>query len=282
MTLPSGKGVLTPSFPFHLEYTLKCGQIFGWRKINGGFAGSIENEPVYIEETDASTLLFIGSDSACEKAKQFFRFDDRLEEITASWQSDPILSEASRRFRGLRLLKQDPWQCTAGFILSIVSNIPKIETTLSKLVHHHKNRFPTPEEIARIPESTLRKFGMGFRARYLKATARKIADGFPLQTLAERPYPEAKQALMELPGIGEKVADCILLFGLGHLEAFPVDVWMKRIVETLYFKKRTKTEKYISEWGRNRFGRNAGYAQQYLYTYGRLLLDRQSLFRLKE
>jgi len=245
--------------------------------MNGGFRGFIQNEPVYVEQSPH--LLTLSPESAKDHAKRFFRFDDPIDAITGRWRDDPFLSEAVRRFEGLRLIKQDPWMCTAGFILSSVSNIPKIESTLEKLMRYSGHRFPSPAQVAEFSEKTLREFGMGFRAKYLRAVAKEITNGFPLQKLQEVAYEDAKAALIKLPGIGEKVADCILLFGLGHLEAFPVDVWMQRIVDTYYLKGRKKTPKYVSAWGRNRFGPDAGYAQQYLYTYGRLLLDRQSPFR---
>jgi len=278
----------TPSFRFHLEYTLKCGQIFRWQKNSGGYVGFVDGFPLYLSQQDTKFTIFPQGDFEA-KIGWFLRLDDPLESIVQEWEGDPVLSEAARIFEGLRLTRQNPWICLAGFVLSIVSNIPKIESSLEKIARHAGEpvqfmnqtlyHFPKPEHIARMRESTLRRFGIGFRAKYLRGCAKAIAEGFPLETLRSKPYEEAKAALMSLPGIGEKVADCILLYSLDHVEAFPVDVWMKRILEHFYFRGRQKSEKYLSEWGRDHFGKWAGYAQQYLYTYGRMKLDRQSPFR---
>lgn len=287
-SLDSLTTLVTPPLPFHLEYTLKCGQIFRWRNFQGGYAGFLENFPIFIEPNEGR-LRVTGSSKLVKKLGYFFRWDDPLEKILSFWGKDPVLKEAAGAFRGLRLIRQDCWSSLVGFVLSIVSNIPKIETSLEKLASRAGERLvlletrfhatPPPERIACMKESTLRSLGIGFRARYLRECAQKIAQGFPLQSLRHYPYLEARKALMELPGIGEKVADCILLFGLGHLQAFPVDVWMKRILEHYYFKDKQKTEKYLSAWGRDKFGPWAGYAQQYLYTFGRWKLDRNSPFR---
>lgn len=284
----SSSTFLTPPGLFHLKYTLKCGQIFRWTNLGPGYFGFLHNSPLYLKQYQTK-LGVTGNPETIAKISTFFRWDDPLETIIKNWQDDPILREAAAVFPGLRLIRQDPWSSLLGFLLSMVSNIPKIESSLDKIARHsgkripflktHVHLLPSHERLSTLKESTLRGFGIGFRAHYVKACAKQMAQGFPLKSLSQQSYPNAKKALMELPGIGEKIADCVLLFGLGHLEAFPVDVWMKRIVEHYYFKGKKKTEKYLSDWGRDQFGPWAGYAQQYLYTYGRWKLDRQSPFR---
>jgi len=280
--------LMTPSSPFQLDYTLKCGQLFGVREAGTGYLVGIGQTPVYIAVFGHQLAIESPSISPPD-VPHFFRFDDPVQSLISLWQNDPILTDALFTFRGLRLIRQDPWQCLAGFILSSVSNIPKIETTLERLALYSRStltfrdatipRFPSPSELAKMRETTLRSFGMGFRARYLRAVAKELSTGFPLDLLRTVCYEEAKDALTALPGIGGKVADCILLFSLDHLEAFPVDVWMHRIIQTFYFKGHEKSIAYCSAWGRERFGPMAGYAQQYLYTYGRWKLDPQSPFR---
>lgn len=280
---------IPPSF-LRLDYTLKCGQVFRWENLNGGYVGFVNFSPVYVRQ-EVNGFSLLGNADRLSKVTSYFRLDDPLDDITRAWKDDRILSEAAKTFRGLRLIHQEAWSCLVGFVLSIMSNIPKIETGLGKLARHcgERVRFlgslfyatPSPKALSSLREKTLRSFGIGFRAPYLKECAREVTRGFSLEELASLPYLEAKRALMELPGIGEKVADCILLHGLGHLEAFPVDVWMKRVLEHYYFKGEEKTERYLSEWGRNKFGPWAGYAELYLYTFGRWKLDPRSPFRGK-
>lgn len=270
---------LTPPHPFHLDYTLTCGQIFGWKKIFFGYAGIIAGRPFFLKNQE--NLLTVTGDSGWGQGEigKFFRWEDPLEEIAVRLSGDAPLSRAFSRYAGLRIIRQDPWSCLVGFILSMFSSIKKIELTLDKISRRAGNSIkfegepvpviPPPETLASMRERTLRGLGMGFRAPYLRACAKRIAGGFPLEALRRLPYPDAKAAIMELPGVGEKVADCILLFSLDHMEAFPVDVWMQRIVSRYYFGGKEKTTRYISEWGRERFGPLAGYAQQYLYMMGR-------------
>lgn len=279
--------------PFHLHYTLKCGQVFGWKFFFGGYLGFPGDFPAHLvqEEDTLRVTATAGAFAAWggEGIARYFRWDDPLEGIALEWKGDPILQEAFRTFPGLRLIRQEPWPCMVSFLLSSCSNIPKIDSTLEKLSHHagtparllgvHLAAVPNAKRIAGLREATLRRFGMGYRAPYLRASARKVARGFPLESLRALPYPEARKTLLTFPGIGEKVADCILLYGCDQLESFPVDVWMKRIVEHFYFRGWKKTPRYIADWGRERFGKHAGYAQQYLYTYGRWRLDPQSPFR---
>jgi N-glycosylase/DNA lyase len=268
---------ITPPSLFHLHYTLMCGQIFGWKKIAQGFAGLIDNRPLYLEQHQHA-IFCVGSHEKLHISR-FFRWDDPLEEIKKTWENEPILVKAFYKYQGLRLIRQNPWDCLVGFILSSYSNIPKIKKNLENIAKYKKKSLnfmgtklysvPSPEEIASMREKTLRALGIGFRAPYLLECAKKIANGFPLETLKRLPFLEARKSLMELPGIGEKVADCILLFSLEHLEAFPVDVWIQRALEKFYFEGKSKSPKYLSEWGRERFGKYAGYAQQYLYMLAR-------------
>lgn len=267
-----------PSLPFHLSHTLGCGQIFGWKRWKSGFIGFIGNSPVFLKQI-GDTVVTYGDKATLEKLAHFFRWDDDLEMILSAWGKDKLLTKAVKKFPGLRLIRQEPWPCLAGFILSIYSNIPKIETTRERLsqyfyapIHFMGARlypFPSPLQVAGLSEKTLRGFGMGFRARYLKACATRIAEDFALKSLERIPYAEARARLTQLLGVGEKVADCILLYGLGRLEAFPVDVWIQRTLQRYYFNGRRKTARYLADWGRQTFGAYAGYAQQYLYAFGR-------------
>jgi len=130
--------------------------------------------------------------------------------------------------------------------------------------------FPTPHRLARSHPRTLAACLLGYRAPYVRAAARLVSDGHvQLETLAEAPFEDARDCLLQIPGVGEKVADCILLFGLGRTNAFPVDVWIQRAVERLYFHGRPRSRRQIQEFAGARFGPLAGYAQQHLFCYAR-------------
>ncbi len=290
--------ILIPPSPFNLIFSLTCGQIFGWKQINQGFLGLIQNNPFFLEQKGDTLALFnlggspLEIDPLQKQLSHFFRWDDDLKKILRSWRKDPLLSKTAAHFPGLRLIRQDPWDCLVKFLLSICSNIPKIEKTLIRLSQGAESIIsvpfqdpktkrcfetqlpviPSPSVIASIKEEKLRSTGMGFRASYLKECSKQILQGFPLNSLKQKSYSSAKKELMELPGIGEKVADCVLLFSLDHPEAFPVDVWMQKILERYYFHGKSKTPKYLSEWGRSHFGNFAGYVQQYLYHFSRSCL----------
>jgi len=212
--------------------------------------------------------------------RAYFRLDDDLGSILRSIARDGHVRKAIGRYRGLRLLRQNPWECLVSYVSSAASNIPKISRCIEKMSEACGPRmeldglefhgFPTAEALARAGERSLRKCELGFRARYIAGIARRVAKGdFDPRSVAELPYEKAKSALMSLKGVGEKVADCVLLFSMDKLEAFPVDRWVKRVAERLFFRGRRLTEREVREWGRKHYGRYAGYAQQYLFHYMR-------------
>lgn len=190
---------------------------------------------------------------------------------------DPALTSAVKRYSGLRILKQDPWECTIAFLCSQFSNIKKIKKNLECIAQQFGKpiifkgksffTFPKPGEIN--DTAKLKACAVGFRAKYILGVNEQVSDAF-FTRLHPLPYERAKEKLIELPGIGEKVADCILLFSLGFTEAFPVDVWMERALKETYFKGKKVSFKNMAAFGRQRWGKFAGYAQQYLYHWQRL------------
>jgi len=212
--------------------------------------------------------------------RHYFRLDEDLDAILKDIDRDLHVHEAIQSYRGLRLLRQDPWECLISFVSSAASNVPKISRCIEKMSAAHGpslaldgmefHGFPTPEALARAGERSLRKCELGFRAGYIAGIARQVAKGdFDPYSLATLPYEEAKKALVSLKGVGEKVADCVLLFSMDKLEAFPVDRWVKRVAERLFFRGRKLSEKKVRLWGTEHYGRYAGYAQQYLFHYMR-------------
>ena len=203
-------------------------------------------------------------------------------------------------------MRQDPWECLVSYVVSAFNNIPKISRSVEGLARRFgepirstgdagsgdaigegiggrigggRNRvgwaFPSAERLAEAGPAALRACALGYRARYVRDLARLVADGkVDLVRIDTMSFDDARAALLELPGVGEKVADCVLLFAFGRGEAFPVDVWVQRAVERWYFSGRPATPRAIREWARDRFGPLAGYAQQHLFVGARFLNDR--------
>jgi N-glycosylase/DNA lyase len=184
--------------------------------------------------------------------------------------------------RGLRLLRQDPWECLASFILSSTKQIVQIRQIIRALCDCYgesvavppgyppARAFPSPALLAATTEAELRACKMGFRAPYLLAAARRIAAGeLDLSRIRHLPVETARAELMELPGVGRKIADCVLLFAYGFQSAFPVDVWVMKALRQLYFSRRRANLQRLHRFAATHFGPNAGYAQQYLFHYMR-------------
>lgn len=277
---------------FDLDFSLCCGQVFRWKKIDGWWYGVVGDKVIKIRQC-GSELEFEGADETF--VRHYFRLDDDLAQIAQCVDRDPFIHLALRQYSGLRLVRQEPWNCLVGFICSIQKNIPAIEQMLLQLsIRFGEKRvfdgktfhlFPTVERLALASESSLRECSLGFRAKYVKATAKKILDDkVDLNSLKQLPYVEARDRLLEFMGVGLKVADCVLLFSLDKTEAFPVDVWVKRVVlnhyssklpeglvERLQSRQTLTNSEYlkIGDFARSYFGRYAGYAQEYLYHYER-------------
>lgn len=280
-----------PAQDFSLADTLASGQTFRWRFKHGAFYGFIPARPdahgaggagCAVRVRQHGSLLAVETvDSRLTAADVIhaFALDLDLAPILASIDVDAQVHEALRRFRGLRIMRQDPWECLASFICSSFNNIMRIQGMLERLCQHFGTplafngfrgcSFPSAETLARVPERRLRELGLGFRAPYLKRSARLVAEGtLPFEALRRTDYVVTKAALLRCAGVGDKVADCVALFGLQKYEAFPVDVWIERAMR-YYFRTRTPTRARLHDFARRHFGRYAGYAQQYLYHYVR-------------
>ncbi|MCX7887202.1 MAG: hypothetical protein N3B01_08150 [Verrucomicrobiae bacterium] len=249
---------------FNLAITLECGQTFRWhRTADGWFEGVVQGRLRRVRQS--------GGRLEGDVDPHYFALDVSLRDIAATFPPVPMLRTALRRYWGLRVLRQQPWETLASFILSSAKQIPQIQQVVELLARRFGEpigavhfAFPTPQAIARASRADLHACKVGFRAPYLQEAARRVADGrLDLSRLALMEYQRAKEELLKLPGVGEKIADCVLLFSCGHNQAFPVDVWMKRVLKRL---KRKVC-----------FGPYAGWAQQYLYHAERQ--RRQALHR---
>jgi N-glycosylase/DNA lyase len=276
-----------------LDVTLCCGQVFRWDKRGDWWYGVVGDRVFKIRQQNTE-LEFANADK--KFVEHYFGLDDDLQEIRDRIGKDETIKTALREFWGLRIIRQDPWECLISYICATYKSIAAIKHMLLKLSKkfgekmtldgYHFYTFPTPEKLAKTTESDLMVCGLGYRAKYVLATSKKIYEnGFDLEGLRKMPYQQAKTELFSLSGVGPKVADCILLFSLEKLCAFPVDVWIKRAMlkhyaehfPNAFIKKISSQEslsnsKYerLSEFGRNYFGEYAGYAQEYLYHYERM------------
>jgi len=279
--------------PFNLDVTLCCGQVFMWEKKGDWWYGIVRDQAFKIRQVNAE-LEFANADE--KFIENYFGFSDDLQKICAIIGKDEHIRKAIREFWGLRIVRQDPWECFISYICATYKSIAAIKNMLLKLSKKFGEKisfdgcdfyiFPTPEKLAKTTESNLMECGLGYRAKYVLETSKKIVDNdFDLEGLRKMSYQQAKKELTNFPGVGLKVADCILLFSLGKREAFPVDVWVKRAIFKHYaaqfsnaFIEKISTQESISNseyeklnaFGRNYFGDYAGYAQEYLYHYERM------------
>lgn len=267
-----------PVSDFNLEHTLECGQAFRWEKLDGSYIGVIGDALVKVAFDGRRLAIEASSPVNEKKIADYFGLNEDLPRIYKEIGKDPHIRKAIKKFHGLRILNQDRWECLASFILSSYNNIPRIKKMIAGLSGRFGRRlvldniegysFPAAEKIAKADMKSLKGLGLGFRAAYIKDTAQKIASKkFDLDKLEDLNYGEAKKRLLSLKGVGEKVADCALLFSFRKYEAFPVDVWIKRGVERLYFGGKAVAPDKAAAFARERFGPYAGYAQEYLYHY---------------
>lgn len=269
-----------PWAPVHLECTLNSGQAFHWIRSGAGWLGAIGPVPAYLEQrTDGSVWVNSG---AREVASRYLAWEDPLPEIEASFPDDPTMQQALAFCRGMRILRQPAWEAVATFITSSmkqVAHIAQISHTLrrrygKKLFFDGREVFayPAAEALAALEEADLRACALGYRAKNLLGAARMVASGeVDLECVSGMDQERARTELCRLPGVGEKVANCALLFGFGRLQAFPVDVWIERVIREKYFaRKRRVTAARIREFCAEYFGPYGGYAQQYLFHHARL------------
>ena len=252
---------------FNLAATLESGQVFGYTgDAKHGFSGSLLGHPVKLRQQGGYLHVQNGlTPLSADTVRHYFDLDRDLSGIYSMLRSDAALAPALKHFKGLRLIRQDPWEALACFIISSNNNVKRIMGIYRGMVRHF-GQFPSPAQVAGVHERTLRQLGLGYRASFLSRTAAFLSNnpGY-LKTIGDSEYEEAKARVISFPGIGPKVADCALLYGFHKLEAFPVDVWIRRVVKKLYFKNRSITEDRARVFGMKRWGKNAGYVQQYLF-----------------
>lgn len=291
--------------PFDLGYTLESGQVFRWEHRGEWWYGVVDGGVLKLKR-DGEALTCVSSTDRIDSRflSNYFRLEEDPRPILASIMVDGTMNRATQQFYGLRLVRQDPWECLASFVLATNSNIPRIKKMISNISSSFGERivfegtpysaFPTPAALAEAPLSRLRSCGLGYRAPFLKKVAAAVEGGrLHFGELSMHGYDEARKILLgNLPGeklllgVGPKVADCVLLFSCDKDDAFPIDVWVARSLLRFYpslippplrrklhsssKKNLTKGEyELLSAVARRKFGKYAGYAQQYLFMLAR-------------
>jgi len=267
-----------PAINFDLEKTLHCGQVFHWEKSGDGFVGAIDKKAVYVEQR-GDQLHFAGV--TAKVIARYFSLDHPLAEICRSFPRDPAMRAARDFCRGLRLLRQPRWECLATFICSSMKQVAHIRQislalrrsfgTRKAIYGSHVYDFPSAARLAASTEQELRACALGYRAKNLLGTASRVASGEAnLKKWSKLPDELLRERLCELPGVGAKVANCVMLFAYERLRAFPVDVWIERVLRQQYFpRKRKVAARELREFCDSYFGEHGGYAQQYLFHHAR-------------
>lgn len=272
-----------PVAHYDLAATLDSGQAFRWENRAGDWTGVIGGRWVQLTAVPGGI-----SARTCRPVtdwgwlKEYLQTEVDLAQVLRTFPDDAPMRAAMAACPGLRLLRQEPWECLASFMLSATKQIVQIRQIIALLSERFGTPlavpadappafgFPCPAQMAALTEAELRACKMGFRAPNVLAAARRITTGeFELETVRRLPHAEARAELMRLRGVGGKIADCVLLFAYGFNGAFPVDVWIKKALQELYFPRRRASEKRLQNFAATHFGPQGGYAQQYLFHYMR-------------
>jgi N-glycosylase/DNA lyase len=295
---------------FDLEKTLDSGQVFHWQKVGEGFVGAIGDCALYLEQrgdvlrakmeggasfeklrTGSATprtrcTIKIGSQELAPPVqslvRRYFALDHLLTEICDSFPKDPVMNAARGFCRGLRIIRQLKWECLATFICSSmkqVAHIRQISLALRnrfgeqrRIDDHRVYSFPSARRLAKASEKELLDCKLGYRAKNLRATARLVSSGqADLEGWSALSDAELREQLCALPGVGPKIANCVMLFAYERLRAFPIDVWIERVLKQHYFSGRRKMSvQRLRQFSETYFGKHGGYAQQYLFHHARM------------
>ncbi len=267
-----------PGAGIDLEKTMECGQVFHWTRRQAGFIGTIGETPSYLEQVEGDLLVPDGHQTIVAR---YLALDHSIDVIEASFPKDPAIGAAIRFSRGIRIIRQPAWECLATFLTSAMKQVSHIRS-ISLAVRERFGKkvrlgslelhtFPAPEVIAACNLNDLLECRLGFRARNVLATAQMIAaNKIQLKELSSLPTAEAREMLCRFPGVGDKIANCVLLFAYERMDAVPIDVWIGRALRQTYFSQDQPVgASRLSEFC-SYFGPYAGYAQQYLFHHWRM------------
>lgn len=268
--------------PFDLDATLTCGQVFRWDRTADGWWYGVVGDRVLKVRQDGNKLTYRGAPVSF--IRHYFSLDMDLDAILVSVDCDPFIHNAIMKNRGLRLVRQPPWECTASYICATNSNIPTIRKRIASIAQRYGrpidfegktyHTFPEPSVISCGGHEGLTECRLGYRQPYVFGTSCIVTDAMQWEEMVRKlPYEDARKELMKLHGIGPKAADCVLLFAFQKYEAFPVDVWIRRIMQEHYLPVMNTgspltSREYdtIRRFAREHFGEYCGYAQEYLFA----------------
>ena len=268
--------------PLDLETTLFSGQVFRWRKRESWYEGVVFGQIVRVREVEGGMAFETADDEVdltASRLRDYFSLDVDLAEVYSALSRDRGLREAVDRYRGMRVLRQDPWETTLSFLCAQNSNVLRITRNVEDMCRsfgramsfggHTRHAYPTPEALAGAGEGALRDLGLGYRARYIVAAAERVARGeIDLLALRNDSYDGALDALMALDGIGDKVANCIMLFCMDKPQAFPVDTHIMQVLRERYPEAEevhSRDIRRVRAWAQEYFAPYAGYANHYLF-----------------
>ncbi len=266
---------------FNLTHIFECGQCFRWiRQQDGSYNGIVDDK--FVNVSLSNGILYIRNAEEQDFIDIWYEYFDLgtdYSKVKSVLEKDEIMKEAIKTGYGIRLLRQDFWEMLISFIISANNMIPRIMKTVDTLsmlkggcieANYNAYRFPKIHELANATLEEIQQCKAGFRCKYIHQTSRLMhQESITKNMLQCLDTDMARKELMKLPGVGPKVADCILLFSGIKYDVFPTDVWVKRVMEELYLKKESKL-KEIQSFAKDQFGDLTGYAQQYLFYHARL------------
>lgn len=261
-----------------MKYTLECGQCFRWNKIEENrYIGVVKDRVIDISQEKDTLVVYSNNENSLEEVvKEYFDLNkdySKIEEDISRIDDNIFISV--KNTSGIRILNQDLFETIISYIISANNNIKRISKSVDKISEMFGDKveydnevyylFPTLEQLKNATTEELLAAGVGFRARYIKETVKRLAEEKNiLENLENYTKEKAKEVLLSFPGVGPKVSDCILLFALKKSDVFPIDVWVKRVMEKLYFKKNV-TMKEIAKYAEDNFKEYAGIVQQHLF-----------------
>lgn len=276
-----GDALCITGISFDAQLTLiDSAQSFTWREHEGVYYNVIGGEAVALSPVAGGVQLYPVAEEHIEDVLCYLDLLRDYDALGRKYAAHPQIGRALDLLPGLRVLNQPVWDTLLSFIISANNNVPRIRRLVWLLGEHHGaprmldglvlRALPTAEALAQVPQQALRELGFGYRAPFLVDTARMVASGFPLDALRDLSYDEAHRRLVQLPGVGDKVADCVQLFSLGQAEAFPVDVWVDRLMRAWFPEmNHLKTRAALQAAARKQFGPDAGIIQQFLFHCAR-------------
>lgn len=271
------KTILVNEDYFNINGSLDCGQAFRWNPYGDAMKGVVRGIPLLVYR-DGDDVVIEGCDKQLYDSflKDYFDLDFDYQSLISSYSHDERIVSGANFAYGLRMLNQEKFETLISFIISANNNVKRIKGIIERICSAYGSEvekdvfaFPSPSQLKDVKEGDYAALGAGYRAAYLEATVKAINDGYDLEALCKMDYAKARKEIQKLKGIGPKVADCILLYSFGFRSAFPVDVWVKRIMEQFYFDGAQTDKKKIEEFSQEYFGDNAGVLQLFLFNYAR-------------